>query len=44
VRVTLPGDQVLEGDAVDVDGFGRLVVRTTTGTESLAAGDVVHVR
>jgi BirA family biotin operon repressor/biotin-[acetyl-CoA-carboxylase] ligase len=44
VRVTLPGDRVLEGDAVDVDSSGRLVVRTTTGTEALAAGDVVHVR
>ena len=44
VRVTLPGDRVLEGDAVDVDSSGRLVVRTATGTEALAAGDVVHVR
>jgi BirA family biotin operon repressor/biotin-[acetyl-CoA-carboxylase] ligase len=44
VRVTLPGDRVLEGEAVDVDSAGRLVVRTTTGTEALAAGDVVHVR
>ena len=42
--MTLPGDRVLEGDAVDVDSSGRLVVRTTTGTEALAAGDVVHVR
>jgi BirA family biotin operon repressor/biotin-[acetyl-CoA-carboxylase] ligase len=44
VRVALPGDRVLEGDAVDVDSSGRLVVRTATGTEALAAGDVVHVR
>jgi BirA family transcriptional regulator, biotin operon repressor / biotin---[acetyl-CoA-carboxylase] ligase len=44
VRVTLPGDRVLDGDAVDVDSSGRLVVRTEAGTEALAAGDVVHVR
>jgi len=44
VRVMLPGDRVIEGEAVDVDSAGRLVVRTATGTEALAAGDVVHVR
>jgi BirA family biotin operon repressor/biotin-[acetyl-CoA-carboxylase] ligase len=44
VRVTLPGDRVLEGEAVDVDGGGRLVVRAGADTHALAAGDVVHVR
>ena len=44
VRVTLPGDRVLEGTAVDVDSAGRLVVDTADGRHALAAGDVVHVR
>ncbi len=44
VRVTLPGDQVLEGTAVDVDRAGRLVVDAADGRHALAAGDVVHVR
>jgi BirA family biotin operon repressor/biotin-[acetyl-CoA-carboxylase] ligase len=44
VRVTLPGDRLLEGEAVDVDGGGRLVVRAGADTHALAAGDVVHVR
>lgn len=44
VRVTLPGDRVLEGTAVDVDPAGRLVVDTADGRHALAAGDVVHVR
>ena len=44
VRVTLPGDRVLEGTAVDVDPAGRLVVDAADGRHALAAGDVVHVR
>ena len=43
VRVTVPGG-TLEGEAVDVDDQGRLVVRTAAGEEHLGAGDVVHVR
>lgn len=43
VRVSVPGGEVL-GEAVDVDGTGRLVVRTGAGEERLGAGDVVHVR
>ena len=43
VRVTVPGGEVT-GEAVDIDAGGRLVVRTATGEERLAAGDVVHVR
>ena len=43
VRVTVPGGEVL-GEAVDVDQHGQLVVRTDTGEQHLAAGDVVHVR
>jgi len=43
VRVAVPGGEVA-GEAVDVDDSGRLVVRTGSGEEHLAAGDVVHVR
>ncbi|WP_407913268.1 biotin--[acetyl-CoA-carboxylase] ligase [Kitasatospora sp. NE20-6] len=45
VRVQLPGDRELAGEAVAVDADGRLVVRTADGTRHpVAAGDVVHVR
>ncbi|AUG77598.1 biotin--acetyl-CoA-carboxylase ligase [Kitasatospora sp. MMS16-BH015] len=45
VRVLLPGDQELVGEAVAVDPDGRLVVRTPDGNRHpVAAGDVVHVR
>lgn len=45
VRVQLPGDRELVGEAVAVDGDGRLVVRTADGGEqAVGAGDVVHVR
>ncbi len=43
VRVELPAGH-LEGDAVDVDEAGRLVLRTGDGDTTLAAGDVVHLR
>lgn len=43
VRVAVPGGEVL-GTATDVDGSGRLVVRTADGEERLGVGDVVHVR
>lgn len=43
VRVSLPGG-VVEGEAVDVDTSGALVVRTPEGVRSFAAGDVVHLR
>ncbi|RJK95317.1 biotin--[acetyl-CoA-carboxylase] ligase [Vallicoccus soli] len=54
VRVLLPGGAVLEGEAVDVDADGRLVVAhgggdgpgapDGPGLQAVAAGDVVHVR
>ncbi|MCG6496427.1 biotin--[acetyl-CoA-carboxylase] ligase [Kitasatospora sp. A2-31] len=45
VRVHLPGDRELLGEAVAVDGDGRLVVRTPDGARrAVGAGDVVHVR
>ncbi|MER8184116.1 biotin--[acetyl-CoA-carboxylase] ligase [Kitasatospora sp. NPDC094015] len=45
VLVQLPGERELRGEAVAVDGDGRLVVRTADGARHpVAAGDVVHVR
>jgi len=45
VRVELPGGQLLSGGAVGIDSDGRLVVRTSPGSEvAVAAGDVVHLR
>jgi BirA family transcriptional regulator, biotin operon repressor / biotin---[acetyl-CoA-carboxylase] ligase len=45
VRVSLPGDATLAGEATDVDESGRLVVTSADGTTTaVSAGDVVHVR
>jgi BirA family biotin operon repressor/biotin-[acetyl-CoA-carboxylase] ligase len=46
VRAELPGGQALSGPAVGVDADGRLLVGSSsgTGTVSVAAADVVHVR
>lgn len=44
VRVTLPGDRMLEGTAVAVDPAGRLVVLSAGEHVAVSAGDVVHVR
>ncbi|GAA4578921.1 biotin--[acetyl-CoA-carboxylase] ligase [Planotetraspora phitsanulokensis] len=44
VRVELPGERVLVGQAVGVDQAGHLLVRSKGQEHSLSAGDVVHVR
>jgi BirA family biotin operon repressor/biotin-[acetyl-CoA-carboxylase] ligase len=45
VRVLLPGDTELNGEATTVDGDGRLIVQTDDGHLCpIAAGDVTHVR
>ncbi|NAZ88728.1 biotin--[acetyl-CoA-carboxylase] ligase, partial [Kineococcus indalonis] len=45
VRAHLPGGDVLDGEAEDVDADGRLVVRASGGARTgLAAADVVHLR
>lgn len=45
VRADLPGERMLEGEAVGLDGDGRLVVATEGGgTEAVGAGDIVHLR
>ncbi|MFF4311898.1 biotin--[acetyl-CoA-carboxylase] ligase [Streptomyces sp. 900105755] len=45
VRAELPGDRALVGEAVAVDGDGRLVIATKEGVqEPVGAGDIVHLR
>lgn len=44
VRAELPGGEALVGEAVAVDGDGRLVIATEEGVQRpVAAGDVVHL-
>ncbi|MBE7190572.1 MAG: biotin--[acetyl-CoA-carboxylase] ligase, partial [Jatrophihabitans endophyticus] len=44
VRVTLTGGPPLVGEAVDLDGSGRLVLDGRGRTTTVSAGDVEHVR
>ncbi|KIZ14412.1 biotin--[acetyl-CoA-carboxylase] ligase [Streptomyces natalensis] len=45
VRAELPGDAELLGEAVAIDGEGRLIVATEGGgRQPVAAGDIVHLR
>ncbi|MFE9772625.1 biotin--[acetyl-CoA-carboxylase] ligase [Streptomyces sp. NPDC005931] len=45
VRAELPGDRSVTGEAVAVDGDGRLVLATADGVqEPVGAGDIVHLR
>ncbi|MET8483550.1 biotin--[acetyl-CoA-carboxylase] ligase [Streptomyces tendae] len=45
VQAELPGDRSLVGEAVAVDGDGRLVLATEAGVqEPVGAGDIVHLR
>ncbi|MFI7008917.1 biotin--[acetyl-CoA-carboxylase] ligase [Streptomyces sp. NPDC050145] len=45
VRAVLPGERELVGEAVAVDGDGRLVVRGEDGERvPVGAGDIVHLR
>jgi BirA family transcriptional regulator, biotin operon repressor / biotin---[acetyl-CoA-carboxylase] ligase len=44
VRVSLAEGSALEGEAVDVDPAGRLVVAGPSGPQPVSAGDVEHVR
>lgn len=44
VRAELPGDRSVVGEAVAIDGDGRLVLSTGDGLqEPVAAGDIVHL-
>ncbi|MFD9095430.1 biotin--[acetyl-CoA-carboxylase] ligase [Streptomyces collinus] len=45
VRAELPGERSIVGEAVAVDGDGRLVIATAEGVqEPVGAGDIVHLR
>ncbi|MEU0072087.1 biotin--[acetyl-CoA-carboxylase] ligase [Streptomyces sp. NPDC006332] len=45
VRAQLPGDRSIVGEAVAVDGDGRLVIATGEGVQQpVGAGDIVHLR
>ncbi|MEU0781818.1 biotin--[acetyl-CoA-carboxylase] ligase [Streptomyces sp. NPDC006173] len=45
VRAELPGGRSIVGEAVAVDGDGRIVIATEDGVqEPVGAGDVVHLR
>ncbi|WP_327680964.1 biotin--[acetyl-CoA-carboxylase] ligase [Streptomyces sp. NBC_00467] len=45
VRAELPGDRSVTGEAIALDGAGRLVLATGDGTrETVGAGDIVHLR
>ncbi|MFH8338717.1 biotin--[acetyl-CoA-carboxylase] ligase [Streptomyces sp. AM6-12] len=45
VRAQLPGDRDLVGEAVAVDGDGRLIIATAEGVQApVGAGDIVHLR
>nr|WTB33243.1 biotin--[acetyl-CoA-carboxylase] ligase [Streptomyces sp. NBC_00830] len=45
VRAQLPGDRSIVGEAVAIDGDGRLILSTADGLEEpVSAGDIVHLR
>lgn len=44
VRLLLPGDTEVIGDAVDIDDEGRIVVDGPDGRITASAGDVTHLR
>ncbi|MFF9569729.1 biotin--[acetyl-CoA-carboxylase] ligase [Streptomyces sp. NPDC014685] len=45
VRAQLPGERTLVGEAVAIDGDGRLLLSTPDGLrEPVSAGDIVHLR
>ncbi|MEU5208109.1 biotin--[acetyl-CoA-carboxylase] ligase [Streptomyces sp. NPDC020742] len=45
VRAELPGDAHLTGEAVAIDGDGRLVLATGEGVQRpVGAGDIIHLR
>ncbi|GAA3190232.1 MULTISPECIES: biotin--[acetyl-CoA-carboxylase] ligase [Streptomyces] len=45
VRAELPGDRTVRGEAVALDGDGRLILATGDGVQQpVGAGDIVHLR
>jgi BirA family biotin operon repressor/biotin-[acetyl-CoA-carboxylase] ligase len=44
VRVILPGDKELLGEAVDIDELGRIVIAHDGKHTAVSVGDIVHLR
>ncbi len=44
VRVILPGDKEILGEAIDIDDLGRLVVAHDGKHTTVSVGDIVHLR
>jgi BirA family biotin operon repressor/biotin-[acetyl-CoA-carboxylase] ligase len=44
VRVSMPGDKEVVGDAVEIDELGQLTVDTGEQAVTVSAGDVTHLR
>jgi BirA family biotin operon repressor/biotin-[acetyl-CoA-carboxylase] ligase len=44
VNASLPGDREIVGVAHDVDALGRLLIDDGTATQTVAAGDITHLR
>lgn len=44
VRVLLPDSKEFSGEAIAIDGLGRLVVQNQSETRSVTVGDIVHLR
>ncbi len=44
VRATLPGESALTGVAEGLDSAGRLIITTSSGSHTVSAGDVEHLR
>ncbi len=46
VRALMPGDQVVEGNAIDLDASGRILIAVDGQDQfyAVAAGDIVHLR
>lgn len=42
IRVTLPGGHVVNGEGLDVDPEGHLLVKTGQSVQTIVAGDVLH--
>jgi BirA family biotin operon repressor/biotin-[acetyl-CoA-carboxylase] ligase len=44
VRVSMPGDREIVGEATEIDELGRLSIHTEGQTVTVSAGDVTHLR
>jgi BirA family biotin operon repressor/biotin-[acetyl-CoA-carboxylase] ligase len=40
----MPGDKEIVGDAIDIDGLGRIVISHDGKHTPVSVGDIVHLR